>query len=31
MRESLKRSLLIVASILVGLMALEVGLRAVSG
>jgi len=28
MRESLKRSLLVVASILVGLMALEVGLRA---
>jgi GDSL-like Lipase/Acylhydrolase family len=31
MREPLKRSLLIVASILVGLMALEVGLRTVSG
>jgi hypothetical protein len=31
MRESLKRSLLIVASILVGLIALEIGLRAVSG
>ncbi len=31
MRKSLKRSLLVVASLLVGLMALEIGLRAVSG
>ena len=31
MRESLKRALLVVAAILVGLMALEIGLRAVSG